>query len=210
MRKYPVIIALVIAALAILNTIGCRERVASLPGPEPTATPIPTAGPTPVGTLIDDFGSVLDGKWISYGDSSDTGSFASATPGYDSTGYALALKVTSVCGGGDWGYWLCVELAGGSATDISSAQGIRFHIKEPLTNQLDLVLLSSATSNNYKYTFSPTSGWGEMNVPFSSFTQDTSDGTTISQALAQSQRVCWAVMACPAMIDAWLDHVVIY
>ncbi|MBN2753473.1 MAG: CIA30 family protein [Candidatus Goldbacteria bacterium] len=103
--------------------------------------------------------------------------------------------------------------------DVNGFTGIRFYVKGdgmqytirlPYISNLDGSTLTGY--NDYKYTFAAPADWTLLEIPFSSFTQDTGWGTQYprSTVLAHVSAVQWQVLGYDRAFDLYIDDVEFY
>jgi|YelNatPaOPRAMG01_1025707.scaffolds.fasta_scaffold01675_12 hypothetical protein len=226
MKRLMTILFVFILVIIVFILFACRSRSIGQPAPEPTNTFTPTATftPTPTATvriisagMVDDFAdcegnNVFNSPWFSYCDSANTVTNPPPviTPGY-AGGSDCAIKfegnAAASCG---YGVWLANALLAGAPADLRGATGIRFQCKG--SGSYRLVFLSQATQNNFQYNFTASSSWTQIEAPFSSFTQASSDYgiVTLQQALNYVTHIDFANGSCNMTIDLLVDNLEIY
>jgi hypothetical protein len=155
------------------------------------------------------------GPWFTYCDGVNTvilQANAVQAPGYGGVDYAYHMTGTAAVSCG-YGAWAATALLSGAKANVSAFTGIRF---QAMTGQAGstyrLVMLSGATTNNFQYTFTPSTSWSQVSVPFASFTQAAADYeiVTIGQATGNITHVDFANGSCSETLDLWLDNLEFY
>ena len=191
----------------------------------PTATPTgPTATPTATAQCynFDDFengagapsdsaawdnlgGSIAEYSWSG----GTTTGVAASSPGAVGT-YALQAAGNPVTGG--FGVEGIIPAASQSMTWLS---GLSFYVKASIATTLRVNVNSAAItdSNYYGDTFSATTSWTLVNIPYSSLTQGWSSPTSIvslSQALTAVTGLSWqTAVTGTGPVTFWIDNVCI-
>ncbi len=212
MKKVLTVFAVCVIVLVLGFSVGCKKAATSNPTPEPT--PVPTV-------VLEDFATAdlgtnaFNGAWFGYSKfdtnkTDDPYGFGVLAPGYDFTGYAAYLTATVGTVLGAYGVWFGCNVSSTASANISQYTGIKFYVKESGGANCKISVLSDLTSKNYQYTFTTTSNWALVTVPFSSLTQETTDSVTINDVLGTATRILWSNGTKPQTLYLYLDQIVLY
>lgn len=235
MKKILPVLLMTIVIAYMFSSLSCRERNASQPGAEPTATMTPTQRPASIvvfdGTQSDGT-NLLGGKFLTYDDRYCTGgtsqvwppaftgnAFIMSSPGHNGTGYAARItgNVTSGCSSGyiKLSTQLVAQSTGNCPPfDASSYMGIRFWCKGNIgTGKVFFPYVNSSCTvedsyNNAYATINVTTNWAQIVIPFSSIIQG---GAAISTVLQNLTEIQWSTVTVPLSgVDLWVDQIEFY
>jgi hypothetical protein len=202
------------------------------------ATPTNTPSLTPVipGLMISDCDNNTKannwgGLWYTYDDRASpnngvstvwpNNNFVMSSPGYNSTGYCARVTGTvSHMSSYAYPFVTMGTSFGLPSMDLTGCSGLKVWVKgDSRTYTIKMVNAASLDVgyNYYKLNFNPPSSWSQMNVPFSSLTQETTWGTQVAknQALGIAYAIEFQTIDVPAPgnawnVDLWVDNIELY
>ena len=219
-QQYPVSVS-----LGPIGIYGCGLAT-------PTFTP--TTAPAVPGSLIDDCNRAATnnywgGYWYTNNDHTQAtpglsivwppaGQFTMTAPGFDSTGAAARMTGTVINSPGYYQYpYVAMGTSFGGTRDLSSCSSLRFWYKndsKQYYTKIDCDASIPTGYNYYRYSLPPSSSWTLINIPFSSMTQASGWGTTVSASVyfTKTTAVEFQTDSFPAAgtqwsVDLWVDNI---